>query len=254
MKNLNKHTIWVFFMLTTTLSFAQSKLFTNELGVFIGPVLMDTDYYDVENLASGNIGYSVGVVHYMNFLCGGNCTSASLNSYFKNHFKVRNDFSYSRINLKNNGAIVDASDTSAEADRYRAMRGQTTLYQLGSALEYYPTGIRDFESGSQLLMPSISIGAQLIHHDGDNYSTLGFISDPNVLPAKYTNTVDNRPGLTGAILATAGTRIKLSPIEDIFIQARYQYFFSDRVEGITIPNSSTENATSIVVGYVYHIE
>ncbi len=243
----------VFFGILTNMS-AQRKLFTNEIGIVAGGAFISSDYADYSSLLSGNIGYSVGVVHYMNFLCAISCSATSSSSYFRNHFKVRNDFSYARVNLKHHGNITDPNNTSTEAQQYRAMRGQTTIYKVGSSIVYHPISIRDFEGGYQLFLPEISLGAAFVHYKPENYSTLGFLNDPSALPPEYFNNIPNRAGITAALTGSVGTRIKLSAVEDLLLQGRFNYFFSDEIEGVVLPNTKNDMLVNILIGYVYYID
>ncbi len=253
MKKLQKHFLYLF-LLSTFFGFSQKKLFSNEVGIYVGPVAIASDYNDFENFYTGNIGYNVGIVHYMNFLCSGNCSAYSYRSYLRDHFKVRNEFIYSRVNLKHYGNVIDEDPISLEDDRYRAMEGQLTTYQLGSSLEFYPWSIRSYESGGSFWLPSIGLGAFYTYYTPNNFSTQGFLQSPDWTPGPYINNINNDSGSTISVMGSASARLRISPAEDLLLQARGQYYLSDWVEGVSLPGSRNDITLSLAIGYIYYLD
>src|SRR5690554_339584 len=116
---------------------AYSQLdFSNEIGVLVGPVMLYSDFGERNNFETntGNVGFGIGITHHMNFAYSGR-------SYFSDHFKVRNEIDLHITNLKHYGQWVSDARTSRFADYLRAMEGSSTVFEIGTHLEYYPLSI-----------------------------------------------------------------------------------------------------------------
>lgn len=256
--SLNKIFFLILISLVTLTGKAQ--LFSNEIGAFIGPVAFYSDYGERNDNSTnfGNVGFGIGLVHYMNFSTGG--YSGFNMPFFQDHFKVRNEIVYSKINLQHYGEYVDPSRTSVTAQQLRGMRGESSVFSLGSNLEFYPLSLRAFESGGPKFSPSIGLGFNYSFYSPKAYSELGVLGDPAVTPVKYQNAFTNEAGSTFSLIGTAGTRYKISRSEDIMLNLRWQVFFSNWVDGLN-PNENLypENKAndwmfSINVAYIFYFE
>lgn len=248
-------------LLISLVSFAQFN-FSNEIGVLVGPVAFQSDYgerYDF-NTNKGNVGFGVAIVHYMNFMYRKDCDCYNTLNYFNDHFKVRNELSYTTVKMEHFGKWVDPDKTSVTAEQLRGMRGETTILNLGTALEYYPRSIRDFENGGFKFAPYISLGANFGSYTPKAYSTLGPINE-TTYPEKYLNGgFTNEGGSVWSIMGNMGVRYKLGPLSDLVADAKWHYYFSNWVDGLN-PNENLypENRANdwqfwISVGYIYYLD
>lgn len=235
--------------------------FSHEIGAIVGPVAFQSDYGESSDFKTtiGNLGYGIGIVHYMNFSYKSDCNCYTPETFFNDHFKVRTELSYNKTNLKHHGRWVDPSKTSVMANQLRAMRGSTAVTNVGMQLEYYPFSIRDFTSTIGSFAPFISLGAQLSFYDPESYSTLGPLNTPISTPIKYYNATTNEGGSTWSIVSSLGSRYKLTELSDLMIDLRFQYYFSNWVDGLNPdPNIYTENKANdwnvwLNFGYIYYL-
>lgn len=242
--------------------------FSHELGFIAGPVAFYSDYgvrNDFET-NSGNVGYGIGLVHYLNFSYRADCNCYTRDKYFNDHFKLRNEIDYHKTNFQHFGPWVDPDKTSPTADKLRAMRGSTTVFDIGTQLEFFPLSIRDFAAGSFKVAPFISFGLHWVSFDPEAYTERpGALNTPQNVPQKYINSFQLEPGNTWGVVTSIGIRYKISPVSDIMIDSRWQYYFSNWVEGL---NPSLENNGEVAVpenkandwiywlnvGYVFYID
>ena len=146
--------VFLFFVFPKQEIFGQLG-FSHEIGVITGPVAFYSDYgvrNDFET-NSGNIGFGVGIIHYINFAYRDDCNCYSRDLFFNDHFKIRNEIDFHKTNLEHFGKWVDPDKTSITADQLRAMKGSTTVFEIGSQLEYFPMSIRDFQAGGHRIAP-----------------------------------------------------------------------------------------------------
>lgn len=260
--------LMVFFLLVFTKQeiFSQAG-FSHELGVIAGPVALYSDFGQRNDFKTnaGNTGMGIGLIHYINFAYSADCNCYTRDSYFNDHFKIRNEIDLHKTNLKHYGEWVDSAKTSLMADQLRAMSGSTTVFEIGTQLEYFPLSIRDFHAGGHKLSPFISMGAHWVSYSPDVKSSMGPLNNPATTPDKYYNAFQNEKGSTWAVVASVGVRYKLTQMTDLMLDARWHHYFSDWVDGL---NPSLENNGSIPVpenkandwlfwlnvGYIIHLE
>ncbi|MBK0369770.1 THC0290_0291 family protein [Flavobacterium agrisoli] len=243
---------------------AQSTL-AHEIGVIAGPVEFRSDFGERNDASTnfGNMGYSLGFVHFLNF-----SYNSRRETYFNEHFKVRSEISINKTNLKHHGQWVEGDPNRLGVQQLKAMGGKSTVTNLGSQLEYFPfMKIHDFENTLYSFSPYISAGLQFNFYKSDIYSTLGEMGSPEVTFPKYLVPSDGHPygfsSETGGIwsfVGGAGTHFKLSEMQDLLFEARFQYFSSDWVDGLN-PNKNTfkENKNNdwmvwFTFGYVYYLD
>lgn len=237
--------IFVIFLFITTASAQNWKKhgkLTHEIGFMAGASFFSTDYgqrFEIKSSGAGNVGFGVGVMHYLTF-ADYRYRWNQRTSYFRDHFRFRNELSYYSAKLDHFGEYVDPSQTSAEADKLRAMHGQAKVINLGTQLEYHLVDITEFGSRRNKYLkfsPYISFGMMGVYSDPDLTSDYGdgdWENNPSLLYEKWAEpgTVFIDPKLIFSITASAGSRIKLGEYSDVFIEAKWQYYFSDWVEGL----------------------
>ena len=108
-------------------STAQFDGFSHEIGVISGPIALQSDYGERNDLKTnaGNTGFGIGIVHYLNFSYDASCPCYTPDSYFNNHFKLRSEISYKYIELKHYGRWVDKDNGALGVDQLRGMRAKT---------------------------------------------------------------------------------------------------------------------------------
>jgi hypothetical protein len=258
-----KQKIFILFLLLNLPynSFSQSGI-AHEIGIIAGRIEFRSDYGQRNNSQTNldNQGFGIAVVDYMNF-----SYYDRGDDYFKEHFKVRSELSYSKTNLKHYGEWVEK--TTPAAKRLEAMRGSTQLLNLGFQLEYNFMYIHDFENTIGSFNPYIALGPQISYYTATATSTMGNMGDPTITPPKYLVPSDGHPyGFSneskGVVSATLnlGTRYKLTEMSDLILDIRAQYFGSDWVDGLN-PNKDvfTENQkndwlTFVGLGYIYYLD
>lgn len=234
--------------------------FSHEIGVIVGPVAMQSDYGERHDLSTnaGNTGFGIGLVHYLNFSYKAECNCYTPETYFNDHFKVRTELSYSKTNLQHFGKWVEDSRTSVTAEQLRNMRGSTAITNIGMQLEYFPLSIRDFTATTGSWAPFVSLGAQFSHYNPEASSTTGPLTVINT-PIKYRDAFTNDSGTVWSVVSSVGTRYKLNEMSDLMLDLRFQYYFSDWVDGLRPnPVRYSENKANdwliwLNVGYIYYL-
>lgn len=242
--------------------------FSHEVGIILGPVAFQSDYGERHDLSTnaGNTGIGIGIIHYLNFSYKAECNCYTPETYFNDHFKLRTELSYNKTNLEHFGQWVEGKPSFGK-EQLKAMRGKTALTNLGMQLEYFPFSIRDFTSTIESWGPFISLGAQFSYYNAEASSTMGPLGTPLTTFPKYLVPSEGRPygfstetGSVWSIVSSVGTRYKLSPLEDLMIDLRFQYFNSNWVDGLNPnPDIYKENRAKdwlvwFNVGYIYYLQ
>lgn len=264
--SLNQLTIMSIFIMGISTGFAQNW-FSNEIGVIVGPVAFQSDFGERSDFETntGNTGIGIGFVHYMNFdyRSGGSVRY----SYFNDHFMVRSELSLNRTKLKHFGKWVDSNKTSVDADKLRAHSGAANNINIGMQLEYYPISIKEFSYAINTFAPYISLGVHYTlfspqvftsYGDGDinnlNNFYSGWYLDSN--GSRDTEFITSTPGTALSLVGSVGTRYKLSRLSDLVLDLRWQYYFSDKVDGLNhkLPsNKSNDYLVWLNVGYIFYL-
>lgn len=241
--------------------------FSHEIGIIAGPLAFYSDYgqrFDFETNI-GNVGFGIGLIHYINFSYRADCNCYTRDVYFNDHFKIRSEIDYHFTKFDHLGEWVDPDRTTPTADQLRAMKGSTSVFDIGAQLEYFPLSIRDFAAGAYKLAPFGSFGVHWVSFDPEVHSQLGPLNTPITTPPKYFNAFQQEGDSTWSIVMSAGVRYKLTPLSDLMLDARWQYYFSNWVEGL---NPSFENNGVVEVpenkandwifwlnfGYIYYLD
>jgi len=235
--------------------------FSHEVGIIAGPTAFQSDYGERHDFKtnSGNTGFGIGIIHYLNFAYKAECNCYAPLTYFNDHFKLRSELSYSKTKLEHFGEWVDPKHTSQFADQLRGMRGSTSVIDVGMQLEYFPLSIRDFSAQIGAWGPFVSLGAHFSFFDPEAYSTLGPLNIPQTTPIKYIDATTNQAGTVWSVVSSVGTRYKLTTLSDLMVDLRFQYYFSDWVDGLRPdPAVYKENKANdwnvwFNVGYIYYI-
>lgn len=250
----------VFFLLVFAKQAVYSQFgFSHEVGLITGPVVFYSDYGQRNNFETNakNTGFGVGLVHYLNFAYRADCNCYTRDKYFNDHFKIRNEIDYHKTNLEHFGRWVEPSETSLFADQLRAMSGSTTVFDIGSQLEYFPLSIRDFAAGGYKIAPFISFGVHWVNYDPEVSSSLGPLNSPVSTPDKYFDSFQQDPASTWSVVGSVGIRYKLTELSDLMLDSRWQYYFSNWVDGLNpeVPeNKANEWIYWLNIGYIYYID
>lgn len=243
--------------------------FSHEIGVIAGPVAFQSDYGERHNLDTnaGNTGFGIGIIHYLNFSYTAECNCYAPETYFNDHFKLRSELSYNQTNLDHFGEWVEPDKTSIYADQLRAMEGSTKVTNIGMQLEYFPLSIREFSASIGKWGPFVSLGAQFSYYNAEAHSSMGPLGTPLTTYPKYLTPTDGRPygfstenGSVWSVVSSVGTRYKLTPLSDLMIDLRLQYYFSNWVDGLNPnPDLYKENKANdwlvwLNVGYIYYLQ
>ena len=238
--------------------------FSHEIGAIVGPVAFQSDYGQRHDLSTnmGNTGYGIGLIHYLNFSYKADCSCYTPETFFNDHFKLRSELSYNKTELKHFGEWVDASKQSLGANQLRAMRGSTAVTNVGMQLEFFPFSIRQFSATPGSLAPFISLGGQFSFFSPTAYSEMGagLGQLPTVTPVKYIGAFDTKGGTTWSVVSSVGTRYKLTPLSDLMVDLRFQYYFSNWVDGLSPnPKVYSENRANdwlvwLNFGYIYYLQ
>jgi len=265
--------VFLFFAVAKQQAFSQLG-FSHEVGIITGPVAFYSDFgqrFDFET-NTGNVGFGVGLVHYINFSYSADCNCYSRNTYFNDHFKIRSEIDYHKTNFEHLGEWVDPDRTSLIADQLRAMKGSTTVFDIGAQLEFFPLSIRDFAAGAYRIAPFGSFGIHWVSFDPEVYSELGPLNIGETTPDKYFGSFQQEGDSTWSIVMSTGIRYKLSPLSDLMLDARWQYYFSNWVDGlnpqqdfnekflgdgngIPVPeNKANDWIFWLNIGYIYYLD
>ena len=242
--------------------------FSHEIGIITGPLQFRSDFGNREDSKTnfGNSGFGIGIVHYLNFSYRADCNCYTTDTYFNDHFKVRNEISWNKTNLEHLGEFVVPSKTSIEANQLRGHKGIAKNLDIGTQLEFFPLSIRSFQSFSYRLAPFVSLG---VHYTSFSPEVSTTYANPNPLlvgnvlePSNFYSqwdpgSVDASPGSTWSIVSSVGVRYKLNKLSDLMLDLRWQYYFSDWVDGLNHQldfNKSDDWLLWLNVGYIFYLD
>ncbi|TGV00691.1 THC0290_0291 family protein [Flavivirga rizhaonensis] len=257
------------FCLFITFQTASAQLgFSHEIGVIAGPLQLRSDYGSREDSKTnfGNSGFGIGIVHYLNFSYRADCNCYTTDTYFNDHFKVRNEISYNKTNLEHLGEFVDPSKTSVLADQLRGHKGVSKNLDIGTQLEFYPLSIRSFQAFSYRLAPFVSLGVHYTSftpevsttYENPNPLLIGNVLEPSNFYSEWDpGSVDASSGSTWSMVSSVGVRYKLDKLSDLMLDLRWQYYFSDWVDGLNHQlefNKSNDWLLWFNIGYIYYLD
>ena len=269
-------TIFVFLLCSfTTITTQAQRPKSHEIGFIYGSASFTTDYGQRNNFNSnvgGNVGMGIGIIFYLNFTDYRYRWNHPPN-YWTEHFRIRAELSYMSANLNHFGKWINVRDKitgelSEGAKKLRAQHGKINLLNIGSQIEFHWVDIVDF--GSRRISdlkwsPYISVGAFVDFYDPSIKSDYGSGDwrDPGVLFPKwdindYPKAVRVDPDITMSATLGIGTRYKIGEYSDLLIESRWQYFFSNYVDGLDAQQDSANKFNDwllwVHVGYVYYLD
>lgn len=242
--------------------------FSHEIGAIAGPVAFQSDYGERHDLSTnaGNSGFGIGIIHYMNFSYTAECNCYTPETYFNDHFKLRSELSYNETKLDHFGQWIEGKPSLGK-EQLKAMDGTTDVTNIGMQLEFFPWSIREFTETIESWAPFISLGGQYSFYNAKASSTMGPLGTPLTTFPKYLTPTDDRSyGFSSesssvwSVVTSVGTRYKLSPLSDLMVDLRLQYYFSDWVDGLNPnPDLYKENKANdwnvwFNVGYIYYLQ
>ena len=265
------HIILLLICINTFNSIAQDNS-SHEIGFITGSASFTTDYGERNHFKSnvgGNVGAGFGLIYYLNFT-DYRYRWNERSSYFVHHFRLRGELSYMTAKLDHFGQWIDAIDNdtgqiSESAEKLRAHHGKASIFNVGTQLEFHWVDIVDF--GSRRIpdlkwSPYVSAGLYVNFYNPTISSDLGDWKDPGILYPKWDPNIDpaaarDTAGITMSATLGVGTRHKLGEYSDILIESRWQYFFSNYVDGLNSrPDPSNKYNDWLLwvhIGYVYYL-
>ncbi|WP_338732440.1 THC0290_0291 family protein [Mangrovimonas cancribranchiae] len=276
MLNLKYLSALALFVSGIQLGFSQLG-FSHEIGAIVGPVQFRSDYgiRNNEETNFGNTGIGVGIIHYINFSYRADCNCYSTDTYFNDHFKLRSEISWNKTKLKHYGRWVAPDRTSDNADKLRAHTGEAQNFDIGMQLEYFPLSIRSFQAFSYRFAPFVSLGAHYTSSRPKAQTTYGsgnvmdessiysyWYEDESQLPALAPGELREYPINTEAtdawsVVASVGVRYKLTKLSDLMLDLRWQYYFSDWIDGFNHQldyNKHNDWLVWLNFGYIYYLD
>ena len=226
------------------------------LGVQIGNSIIHSDYG--EGHSSDVNALSVSLTHSLYFF--------GISSWRKqntlNHIALRSELNFvSNIKLNHKGEYVNGNGNLAT--QLRAMTGSFKITNIGFQGEIYLKSLKEFiyynnQYGANL-NPYLLAGIQFSIFKNSLNSTLGdWTQDSSVLPEKWRDPSDTSVGRGTSFSSTfgLGTRYKLNNEIDLNAQFKWQFFFSDNLDGLrsnSPGNEDNEWSTVIQIGFIYNL-
>ncbi len=190
---------------------------------------MQTDYGQRNHFPSSfaNVGFGIGANYYIGWDVRRVRWDDRI-SYFKNHMRLKVEFSYMSDNFIHRGKY--AKGHSAFARKLAAMKGSTRIFNIGGQFEYSFFSFSDFRKWE----PYISGGFYHVNFDPDLKSSLGdWTQDNSLIPNVYLNDgIFLENSNTQAFAFGGGTRFTAKENFAYVIDFRWQRFLSNKVDGL----------------------
>lgn len=244
-------------------NFANAQFgFSHEIGAITGPVAFQSDYGERHDFDTnkGNTGIGIGIVHYINFSYRADCNCYTSDTFFNDHFKLRSELSWNLTKLDHFGEWVKPERQTITAEFLRTTKGEAQVFDLGMQLEYFPLSIRDFAAGGYSFAPFVSIGAHYNSFSPDLQRS-DVLLTPQIIAShpiwNYQDSYSTETDSTWSVVWSVGTRYKLTPLSDLMLDLRWQYYFSDWVDGLD-HNAPSDKYNDWNVwlnfGYIYYLD
>jgi len=231
------------FLLTKT----QAQGVSFDLGVSLGAVAIEGDYVKT-GVFTANMGPKVHATLYMNFFRR-NANWYDRSDFLSERIRVKADLSYFQSNLKHRGG-PETENSSASAQLLKDMTGKSSIINFGLGVDYYFLRISGFEKFETNFSPYISLGGSVGLSKASVTSTSG-----NFLSI-YDNQIYTDREILPSFVFGGGTRIKINYRSDFIADLNWQYFFSDKLDGIVptiASNDRNDWIYSLTIGYVYYL-
>ncbi|TNJ47264.1 glutamate dehydrogenase [Tamlana fucoidanivorans] len=270
------HLALVFYLCSLSQSINAQLGFSQEIGVIAGPVQFRSDFGIRNNEPTnfGNSGFGIGLVHYINFSYRADCNCYTTDTYFNDHFKLRSEISYNYTKLEHLGHWVQPNKVSIQADQLRGHKGVAENFDIGMQLEFFPLSIRDFQAFSYRFAPFVSLG---VHYTSYNPKASTTFNNPNPdfygnvfessniysfwfedFPDKPPYPIKTKGGGTWSTVASVGVRYKLTKLSDLMLDLRWQYYYSDWIDGLNHNWGGYDRNNDWLVwlnfGYIYYLD
>lgn len=238
----------------------KAQHFTHDVGFHIGTATMQTDYgtrYDFLS-SYGESSINLSFTHTLHFFHRNPMWNSDHPIW--SHVAVRSELNIIPSHaFRHYGDYVDEPGTLGE--KLRAMTGTGSMTNVGFQIEYYLKCLSDFlhPYSDMKWNPYILGGLQFSMFNNTMESSLGdWRQDIRVLPAKWQlrGALHVGKGTTFAATFGAGIRRNISPKIDFNLQANWQFFFSDAVDGLQAnvdENKYNEWLINIQFGIIYHL-
>jgi len=242
---INKILLTIALLYSFSMLNAQDVIINNEIGVYLGPTFMQTDYGEAKNFGSSinNTGFGFGFAYVADF--SDSRVKSGMGVFLTTHVKVRAELSYAKANFAYDGKPVE--DGNAETAKFKAMIGSSKLLNIGILPEIY---IFDLTNDAKL-QPYVLLGASFVSAKPSLKSSLAL---PTIYQPKEDNVfLDSQS--TFSLTAGVGTRYKLDDI-DILFEYRFNSFMSDRIEGLDSDFAGDKNndaQTIFNIGVVFNL-
>ncbi|MFB9055514.1 glutamate dehydrogenase [Mariniflexile ostreae] len=267
MPNWKHFAFFVCTLLVSQTSFSQLG-FSHQIGVIAGPVQFKSDFGKRSDGETnfGNSGFGIGFVHYLDFSYRRHYNFFKSDSYFRDHFQIRNEISWNKTHLEHLGKWVDPSKTSSQANQLRGHKGVAHNLDIGTQLEFYPLSIKAFQSFSPKFAPFTSFGVHFTSYtpqvsttyENPNPLLTGNVTEPSNFYSEWApGSIDASPGSTWSIVSSVGVRYKLDKLSDLMLDLRWQYYFSDWVDGLNHNldyNKHNDWLLWLNIGYIYYLD
>jgi hypothetical protein len=227
------------------------------LGVQIGNSIIHSDYG--EGNSSDVNALSVSLTHSLYFF---GISSWRKQNTLNHHISLRSELNFvSNIKLSHKGEYVNGNGNLAT--QLRAMTGSFKITNIGFQGEIYLKNLKEFiyynnQYGTNL-NPYLLAGIQFSIFKNSLNSTLGdWTQDSSVLPEKWRDPTETSVGRGTSFSSTfgLGTRYKLNNEIDLNAQFKWQFFFSDNLDGLrsnSPENEDNEWSTVFQIGFIYNL-
>lgn len=255
MLNLKQLTLVLFLIAGTHTTFSQLGI-SHEIGAIVGPVQFRSDFgvRNSEETNLGNSGIGIGLIHYINFAYRADCNCYSTDTYFNDHFKLRSELSWNKTKLNHFG------DFSRPDNRLGNHTGEATNLDIGMQLEYFPLSIRSFQGFAYRFAPFISLGMHYTSFNPKASTTWGDqnIQNPNNFYYAWDpGSVNPASGSSWSTVASVGVRYKLNVVSDLMVDLRWQYYYSDWIDGLNHQLSYNKHNDWLIwlnFGYIFYLD
>ncbi len=247
--------VFTLLILISTQGFSQIEN-SFEAGIHLGVASFQTDYGekgDFKSGVTGNIGFAIGTAFYMNFFSRKNEWNSRA-EWLAQHVKLKGEISYMRADLQH---YIDGD--SPTALQLQAMHGSSSVVNAGFVTEYHFMDLTSFGANfGNSFSPFVGLGAMVNFSHPTFESSLGnYLTDPTILPERYrTDAIFTEPETTFSVVMSVGTRINTGGNSDIIIDSRWQYFTSNKVDGLDpkVPaNKHNDWMYYLSLGYVFYL-
>lgn len=272
-----KHLAYAFCMFVLAQTVNAQLGFSHEIGVIAGPVQFRSDFGSRNEVETnfGNMGIGVGIIHYINFSYRADCNCYTTDTYFNDHFKLRNEISWNKTKLNHLGQWVGPENITPDADKLRAQSGVAKNLDIGTQIEFFPKSIRSFQAFGYRFAPFASLGVHYTFASPEAYTSYGngniydetniysfwYFDDSRLPPIPSGEVrqypIDDSQFSLWSIVSSVGVRYKLDKLSDLMLDVRWQYYFSDWVDGLNHELSFNKKNDWLVwvnIGYIYYLD